>query len=144
MLALVSADDPLKDKLKSSKSKLTYHCDEITMLNRENRIQCRGHAVVKRDDLTIKCDILEVITDDKHNPKRVLCMENVFMKTADGESKSEKAEYDAEKEVVTLSGNPKLKRGDSEIAGETIIYDIKNERLRVKQGKGTVAPEQKK
>jgi lipopolysaccharide transport protein LptA len=140
----IGAEDPLRDKLKTSKSKIHFDCGAaMDIFNKENRTLCRGGAWIKRDDFTIRCNMLEVLTDDKHNPKRFTCVENVSLQTADGQSKSEKAEYDAEKELLTLTGNPSLKRGDSLVRGETIIYDLKNERLRIFKPRGALAPDKK-
>ena len=49
-------------------------------------------------------------------------------KTVYGEAN--KLHYDLNQEIVTLVGKAKLRQQDSEIQGEKIVYDVKNEQLR--------------
>lgn len=137
-LALGAADDVLKQNLQASKTPWDFSCDEIRLFNKENRTQCKGHVVVKRDDIRITCDLFEAFTDEKNNLRRMLCLENVILQKADGKSTSEKAEFEADNQTLTLSGNPIVRQGGNEFKGDVIVYDLKNDRLSVKRVRGKI------
>jgi lipopolysaccharide transport protein LptA len=137
--AAVPDNDPLRSSLKSSKSPWSFACDEIRLFNKENRTQCRGHVVMRRDDIKITCDLFEAFTDDKKDLRRMVCLENVVMQKAEGTSTSEKAEFEADNQTLTLSGNPIVRQNGNEFKGDVIVYDLKNDRLSVKRVRGKIA-----
>lgn len=133
-------NDP-RSSLNNSKTPWAFSCDEVKVYNKENRTQCRGHVVVSRDDIKITCDLFEAFTDAKNNLRRMVCVENVILIKADGKSTSEKAEFEADNQTLTLSGNPIVTQGPREFRGDVIVYDLKNDRLSVRRMRGKIAPE---
>jgi lipopolysaccharide transport protein LptA len=133
------ADNPLNQKLKESDSPWKFHCDEIKGLGKkDHRSFCRGHVAITRDDLTITCDTLETLHDDKWGAKKMTCLENVVLKSKDGRTTSEKAEFDNESRDLVLTGNPVLYQGGSVIRGEVIKYNLNDEQFDVKKFRGVV------
>ncbi|MCC6806538.1 MAG: hypothetical protein IT381_03865 [Deltaproteobacteria bacterium] len=132
------ATDPLRANLGASKNPWDFACDEIKLFNKENRTQCRGHVVVKRDDIKITCDLFEAFTDEKNNLRKMVCLENVVMQRGEGRSTSEKAEFEADSQTLILSGNPIVRQGGNEFKGDVIVYDLKNDRLSVKRVRGKI------
>lgn len=134
-----AGDNPLNQKLKESDSPWHFQCDGIKGLGKkEHKSICRGHVMITRDDLSISCDTLETQHDDKWGAKKMLCLENVVLKSKDGRTTSEKAEFDNQSRELTLTGNPVLFQGGSVIRGETIKYSLDTEEFEVKKIRGVV------
>lgn len=140
LAAAPESNDAIRAKMQTSKSPWDFACDDIRLFNKENRTQCRGHVVITRDDIRITCDLFEAFTDEKRNLRRMVCVENVILQKEDGRSTSEKAEFEADNQTLTLTGNPIVRQGDNEIKGDVIVYDLKNDRITVKRVRGKIAP----
>jgi len=138
-----ATEGALNQKLKASDSPWNFSCnaDYKYLGKKEHRSVCRGKVTISRDDLKIKCDMIETENDDKMQVKKVRCLENVVITTQDGRATAEKAEFDNETQDVILTGNPVLFQGGNVIHGELVRYNLKDESFVVSKIRATMKNE---
>lgn len=97
-----------------------------------------GNATVYKDDKTLIADRLTAYFSGgkKQELERVEATGGVTVTSKQEVVKAERADYDAAREVVVLSGNVRLTRGGNQLNGERAEVDLKKGRSRLLAGKG--------
>lgn len=134
---------PFVGRIKSSKTPWQVKCDESKGYGKEKRTTCVGHVEAWRDDLRITCEAFEMFHDDKWGVKKMTCSKNVVLKSKDGYTHSEKAEYDPNIEQLILTGAPQLFQGPNQIRGDVIVYEMREERFVVKKIRAVIEDTQR-
>lgn len=103
-----------------------------------------GSVVAERDDMRISCDKLTAEFGERRKIKSVLCEGNVHMvqrqgargpqkKSADREAWGERAYFDNQRALVTVTGNPEAREGQSRIQGEKVLFYVDEDRVVVEK-----------
>jgi lipopolysaccharide export system protein LptA len=112
---------------------VTVSADKLDYLKKESRAVYRGHAVAKRDGMTMTCDELEAFFAPSGEIQRIVARGNVHAideskpsgATTLGESREawgDEAEFINETGVLTVKGNPRGKQGPREVEGEVVTF----------------------
>jgi lipopolysaccharide export system ATP-binding protein len=131
---------------------LTIRSEKMTVKGKENKAVFESAVVIQKGDLTISADRVEVLLDPdfRSDPNREIgtgllsdpSMEsgavsrlratgNVTMKQGDRRAESEEAVYDRSEETVTLLGDPVLYEKEYRIAGDKMVFYLKEDRSTV-------------
>ncbi len=90
----------------------------------------QGNTRLKADKLTViaNCTKVQGKPTDCSDIQRFIAEGNVYYITPDEKIRGDRAEYDYENDVITMTGNDVvLTRGaDAVISGRKLVYDVKN------------------
>ena len=101
---------------------VTVSADKLDYLKKESRAVYRGHAVAKRDGMTLTCDELEAFFAPSGEIQRIVARGNVYAIDGDREAWGDEAEFINETGVLTVKGNPRGKQGPREVEGEVVTF----------------------
>jgi len=137
---LINVSYGAKSKGKSSKQKkpipTIIEADELVYFQKENKAVYKGNVVVKRGDLTIYANKMDIYMDKNGDVKKIIATGNVrIYKSPDREGRGNKAIYDKEADTIVLIGNALLKQGKNVVEGDRIIHYISKEITEVKGAK---------
>lgn len=117
-----------------------FVCDSLQLFNKPRRVVCTKNVVARRGDLTLCCDHFEGIMNDKNEWERLICSHHVRAQRGDEIMWSDKAIFIMATSDLILTGRPRVRRGQSVLAGERIVIDTKNDRAHIEQPRGRVEP----
>ena len=93
---------------------------------------------IRRCDMTILCDNLQVMNDAKGKQvERAIATGHVRMQQGTRRVVAERAEYVAAEERLVLTGNPRIwdARGQDEVTGEEIVILLSQQLMKVKRAR---------
>ncbi len=92
-----------------------------------------GDVVVRRGEDRLECLRLTVHYDDAGVVERFVADGQVHMTRGDRHLRSDRAELDNRRNLVTLTGDPVMEEGQSVIRGELMRYDLEKDEVEVQQ-----------
>ncbi len=121
---------------KSSNIPTMIEADELIYSQKENKAIYKGNVVVKRGDLTIYANRMDVYFNKEGDIEKIVATGNVrIYKAPNREGRGEKAIYVKATDTLTLIGNAYLKQGKNIVEGEKVVYYISKEITEVKGAK---------
>ncbi|HXG50327.1 MAG TPA: lipopolysaccharide transport periplasmic protein LptA [candidate division Zixibacteria bacterium] len=122
--------------------------DWMEVDQKKNTITYRGRVVTVQADMTMRSETLTAYYDPEMKQMRQIVAEgNVRAMQGNRVATGEKAVFDEKAKTVTLTGNPVMRQGNSQVSGTRIIYYIEQDRA-VAEGKdqtrvrATIFPEE--
>jgi lipopolysaccharide transport protein LptA len=107
----------------------TITSKELTLKSAERKFIYTGSVEVLKDDMTLKCDILEGMYGEDNQITDLVARNNVFITQGEGtKAKSNKAVYNKKNETVTLTENPEIEQKGSILSADKITMFIKEDR----------------
>jgi lipopolysaccharide transport protein LptA len=93
----------------------------------------KGDVVIRRDDVLVCCDEADAkFASSGSAIERVICRGRVVILKPDGtRATAHLAIFVASEDMVTLTGDAHVRREDTDLTGEQIIYDIGHDHLEV-------------
>lgn len=122
---------------------LDFRCDKMNLASKPYRVRCRGNIVARRDNLLVCCDRFEGIGDESGQWREFTCIDRVRAVRSDELMWSKRAHFDLETGNLTLTGEPRLRRGANVLDGETIVIETETDRARVVKPRGRLEPDAK-
>jgi len=124
------ADDALGDESVSlSREPVHITSDSLTADGTQNFVTFFGSVVAKQADMVIYADQLKVIyAPNSRAMDRAEADGNVRVVRGDQVATSDKAVYDSRLETIFLSGNPKVRQGESFLVGAEITIYLREQR----------------
>jgi lipopolysaccharide export system protein LptA len=124
-----------QEKMVDSAQPIDITSDTVESYTKDNLIIFKGNVTARQKDIVIYADVIEaVIVEDGRGIEKVVADGNVKVQQGLRVANCQKAIfYNFEKKVV-LTGDPKLWEGDNMLSGETIVFDIEQNRVDVKGG----------
>jgi len=115
-------------------------CDRGRMEGTERRFVCIGHVKMVRNNTTLTCDraIGHYVGKDATQVTRLECFGNV--EAVDGErwARGDHADYDTQKEVLVLTGNPEARQGANTMKGDRVVFYVDSDLIEVERVKGVL------
>lgn len=109
--------------------------DRMEMDQKKNVIKYLGHVVVVRGDVTLKSKTLTATYDPVAKRIDGVVAEGKLVVTqGDREATGSKAVFNSQTNTVTLTGNPVVRQGNSQVSGYRIILYINEDRGVVEGG----------
>ena len=99
----------------------------------------RGEVVVERDDVKVTCDELTAEFDEAKQVRTVTCRGNAHMiqraaaatERREREAWGEVAVFDNERSLLTVTGSPRAREGDSTMKGSKVVFLVDEDRVLV-------------
>ncbi|OGP56578.1 MAG: lipopolysaccharide transport periplasmic protein LptA [Deltaproteobacteria bacterium RBG_13_52_11b] len=126
-----------QEKIVDSGQPIDITSDKVESYTKDNLIIFKGNVTARQKDIVIYADSIEaVIVEGGRGIEKVVADGNVKVQQGLRVANCQKAVfYNLDKKVV-LTGDPKLWEGDNVVSGETIVFDIEQNRVDVKGGPG--------
>lgn len=114
-----------KFKTEDLKDKPVYiSADSLHIDNEKRQFQYRGNVKVEQADMTLLAEIMSGSYSEKNQIEKIVATKNVTIsKGATIKASSQRAEYDAQSAIVTLTENPQIEQEGSVLSADAIkIY----------------------
>jgi lipopolysaccharide export system protein LptA len=123
--------------------------DRMEMDRQKNVLIYLGQVVVVQDDMTLRSDKLTTYFDPDLQQMKEAIAEGKLVQVTRGDriATGTRAVFDGVAQTITMTGNPMMRQGNSEISGERIIYFMVEDRMIAEGGKnqrvvGTIFPDE--
>jgi len=107
--------------------------DHLEVLNAEGKAIYTGHAHAVRDSTEVDCDTLTAHFDKDQRVQSIDAVGNVFAHQGEKQAWGEQAHFDNVTGVLEITGHPKVKSRERQVAGEKIVFAQDSDRLEVEQ-----------
>lgn len=123
--------------------------DQMEVDRKKNTITYRGNVVTKQGDMTMRSQSLTATYNpDIRRLQRVVAEGKVQVSQGDRVATGTKAVFNDEDQTITLTGNPVIRQGNSQVSGARITFFIEEDRATVEGGtervRATVFPQELK
>lgn len=103
--------------------------DWLEVDQKKNTITYRGRVVTVQSDMTLRSEALTAFYDEGMKQMQQLVAEGKVNATQGARvATGEKAVFDDKAKTVTLTGNPVMRQGNSQVSGTKIVYFIEQDR----------------
>ncbi len=103
-----------------------------------NTITYKGRVVTVQADMTMRSDVLIAYYDpEMKQMKQIVAQGKVNATQGDRVATGEKAVFDDKAKTVTLTGNPVMRQGNSQVSGSKVIYFMEQDRA-IAEGEGQI------
>lgn len=123
--------------------------DRMEADRQKNILIYAGNVVAVQADLTLRSEKLTTYFDPDLQQIKQAIAEGKLVQVTQGErlATGTKAVFDGVAQTITMTGNPVVRQGNSQVSGERIIYFMTDDRIVVEGGKnkrveGTIFPEE--
>jgi lipopolysaccharide transport protein LptA len=107
----------------------TITSKQLVLKSAERKFVYTGAVEVLKDDMTLKCDILEGNYGQDNKITDLVAKSNVFITQGEGtKAKGNRAVYNKKNETVTLTENPEIEQNGSILSADKITLFIKEDR----------------
>jgi len=112
--------------------------DWMEVDQKKNTITYKGRVVTIQSEMTMRSETLTAVYDPEMKQiKQIIADGKVNAVQGNRMATGDKAIFDDQAKTVTLTGNPVMRQGNSQITGSRIIYYIDQDRA-VAEGKDSV------
>jgi len=146
VISLSNAATPEKDEKKNGTAAFEFNqkdpiyitADWMEFDQNKSTLTYKGRVVTVQGDMTIRSDTLTAdYNPDMKQIKQIIAEGKVNATQGDRVATGDKAVFDDKAKTVTLTGNPIMRQGNSQISGSRVIYFIEQDRA-VAEGDGKV------
>ncbi|MSP40887.1 MAG: lipopolysaccharide transport periplasmic protein LptA [Deltaproteobacteria bacterium] len=104
----------------------------------KNSMVFKGRVVTVQNDMTMRSEVLTAFYDpETKQMKQIVAEVKVNATQGNRVATGEKAVFDDKSKTVTLTGNPVMRQGNSQISGTKVIYFTEQDRSIVEGEKNT-------
>ena len=112
--------------------------DWMEVDQKKNTITYKGRVVTIQADMTMRSETLKAFYEPEMKQMKEIVAEGKVQATqGDRVATGDKAVFDDKSKTVTLTGNPVMRQGNSQVSGTRIIYYVEGDRA-VVEGKDQV------
>ena len=142
----VSAAPPAKEETKkgasgfeiNKKDPIYITADWMEVDQNKNTITYKGRVVTIQADMTMRSEALIAYYDPETKQMRQIVAEGKVNATQGNRvATGEKAVFDDKSKTVTLTGNPVMRQGNSQVTGTKVVYYMDQDRA-IAEGDGKV------
>ena len=138
VIALGDAATPEKDESKkkggpafelNKKDPIYITSDWMEFDQTKNTITYKGNVVTTQGEMTMRSETLTAeYTPDMKQIKQIVAQGKVNATQGNRVATGEKAVFDDQAKTVTLTGNPIMRQGNSQISGSRVIYFVEQDK----------------
>ncbi|HTN72941.1 MAG TPA: lipopolysaccharide transport periplasmic protein LptA [Methylomirabilota bacterium] len=144
----LTASAPAKDETKKKDSGTTFEfnkkdpiyitSDWMEVDQKKNTVTYKGRVVTVQADMTMRSETLIAYYDpEMKQMKQIVAEGKVNAVQGDRVATGEKAVFDNTAKTVTLTGNPVMRQGNSQVTGIRVIYFVDQDRS-IAEGDGKI------
>ncbi|MET0502636.1 MAG: lipopolysaccharide transport periplasmic protein LptA [Candidatus Binatia bacterium] len=146
VIPLGDAATPAKDEKKGATSAFEFNqkdpiyitADWMEFDQSKNTLTYKGRVVTVQGEMTIRSDTLTAdYNPDMKQIKQIVAEGKVNATQGNRVATGDKAVFDDKAKTVTLTGNPIMRQGNSQISGSRVVYFVEQDRA-VAEGDGKV------
>jgi lipopolysaccharide export system protein LptA len=133
----------------SKQNPILITSDRMEVDRQKNMLIYQGQVVAIQGDMTMRSDKLTTYFDPDLQQIKEAIAEGKLVQITQGDrvATGTKAVFDGVTQTMTMTGNPMMRQGNSQVSGEKIIYFMTEDRMIVESGKdrrveGTIFPEE--
>ena len=133
----------------SKQNPILITSDRMEVDRQKNILIYQGQVVAIQGDMTMRSDKLTTYFDPDLQQIKEAIAEGKLVQVTQGDrvATGTKAVFDGVTQTMTMTGNPMMRQGNSQVSGEKIIYFMTEDRMIVESGKdrrveGTIFPEE--
>lgn len=133
----------------SKQNPILITSDRMEVDRQKNILIYQGQVVAIQGDMTMRSDKLTTYFDPDLQQIKEAIAEGKLVQVTQGDrvATGTKAVFDGVTQTMTMTGNPMMRQGNSQVSGEKIIYFMTEDRMIVEGGKdrrveGTIFPEE--
>jgi lipopolysaccharide export system protein LptA len=133
----------------SKQNPILITSDRMEVDRQKNILIYQGQVVTIQGDMTMRSDKLTTYFDSDLQQIKEAIAEGKLVQVTQGDrvATGTKAVFDGVTQTMTMTGNPMMRQGNSQVSGEKIIYFMTEDRMIVESGKdrrveGTIFPEE--
>lgn len=133
----------------SKQNPILITSDRMEMDRQKNILIYQGQVVAIQGDMTMRSDKLTTYFDPDLQQIKEAIAEGKLVQVTQGDrvATGTKAVFDGVTQTMTMTGNPMMRQGNSQVSGEKIIYFMTEDRMIVEGGKdrrveGTIFPDE--
>lgn len=124
----------------AGESAIDFRCDGLEVRSKpEHRQICRGHVILRREDLILCCNTLCGESDADWTLEHIICTGDVRVSRAQQTVWAEHGRYDVLRGEIVLRGTPLLDRAGSQVRGEQVTINLNEQQARVVRPRGQIA-----
>jgi lipopolysaccharide export system protein LptA len=140
VLAALDASAPGSGPDAGFRNPVDIQCDRGRMDGPKQQLTCVGHVRVKRNTTDIICDrlIAYYANRDVNEVKRFECIGNVEAVDGDRWARSDYADFNNEKEILVMTGNPEARQGNNTMRGTKITFYVTSDLIDVENVTGVL------
>ena len=116
-----------------------FRCDSLKVDSGPGQSSCTGNVVVVRGPVLMCCDRFQAQADKNWQWESFKCSGNVRAQRFTESIWADSATFLFEKSLITLSGDPILRRGRSLMTGTSVQIDLTNDQAQIKSPRGRIA-----
>jgi lipopolysaccharide transport protein LptA/LPS export ABC transporter protein LptC len=131
---VIDVERDVSGTIQEQKGKYKFSADKFTYILKDSTYILEGRVVVKGEKMDILCDKVYV-TSKNDEPEKADAIGKVRILSKGTIAKSERAVYYFKDEKAVLKEEPTITSGKTEMHGETITYDLKEDRFFVEKPK---------
>ena len=147
-LMIASVNGASRDEAKSKSGESAFEInkkdpiyitsDWMEVDQKKNTITYKGRVVTIQSEMTMRSEVLTAVYDPEMKQlKQIIAEGKVNATQGNRVATGDKAIFDEKAKTVTLTGNPVMRQGNSQVMGSRIIYYIEQDRA-VAEGKDQV------
>jgi lipopolysaccharide transport protein LptA len=128
--------DSLKGKIFQQSRPIDIKSDTLKVFHRERYGLFNGHVSADRGDVKLFCDRLRADYDEKGLVEMLTCDGSARVVMGPKEASGDKAVFDNNRELVTITGSPSLRDGEDIMKGEIIYFNLGDDTVRIEKPQG--------
>ena len=120
----------------NKKDPIYITADWMEVDQNKNTITYKGHVITNQTDMTIRSEtLMAYYNPDMKQIKQIVAEGKVNATQGNRVATGERAVFDDKEKTVTLTGNPVMRQGNSQVSGSRVIYFVEQDRA-VAEGDG--------
>jgi lipopolysaccharide transport protein LptA len=140
---VITVERDVSGTIQEEKGRYKFSADRFTYLLKDSTYVFEGKVVVKGEKMDILCDKIYVSSKDDE-PEKADATGKVRILSKGTIAKSERAVYYFRDEKAVLTEEPTITSGETEMSGETVTYDLKEDRFFVEKPKMRIEQQTRK
>jgi len=140
---VIDVERDVSGTIQQESGKYKFSADKFTYLLKDATYILEGKVVIKGEKMDILCDKIYVTSKDDE-PEKADAIGKVSILSKGTIAKSERAVYYFKDEKAVLNEEPTVTSGQTELHGETVTYDLKEDRFFVDKPRMRIEQKQTK
>lgn len=130
------ASGGLRGKLFGGKGPVNLKSETMTIENKKKLAVWRGGVVAVQADMTLKCDELQALYDDKGVVSTLTARGNVHLTQPGRVARSGQALFNNQARTILFTGAPKVWERENTLEGDRIMVWVDEDRVEVTKARG--------
>lgn len=127
-----SADAPAEeDEAEEETDEMNITAERMEMQMEQHRIELSGNVLIEDSTMKLTAQKMTVFLDNDNKMKHIEAEGGVMVRKLDSSESAvgDRGSYDAQADVIVLTGNCTILQGKNAMKGDKVVYDRKNQNI---------------